>query len=747
MKEETTPLVSCIMPTYNRRVFIPHAIQYFLRQDYPQKELIIIDDGSDPIEDLVPDHPAIRYYRFPKKITLGAKLNLACGHARGNIIAHWDDDDWYAPHRLSYQVHSLEENHVFMSGINHLLYFDLQKKHAFQYKYPQDQRTWLSGSSLCYKKTFWAGNPFADINVGMDGLFVWSTTSDHLCVLPDSTFAVHMIHAENGSSKDTSNAWWHPYPMTAIEQLMKEDYSTYSIENLYDLENKAEFKPRETLPDNSLLKKQSVTSFVNVFVCLVHEKKDCILDLIRNLHYHDPSSLILLYNGSEDPGLLDMDSLPEIPNVFVVPNAQTAKHGYLHKFALDCMQFALDHFSFSTLTIVDSDQLLIRENYSDYINTFFYENPEVGLLSCHPQRISVQNPKFFVASEALKEFELWKPLLECFPEGLNKFVHWTFWPSTVFSAKAVKDLISLFKENEILKKIMKQTKIWGTEEIILPTLISLLGYEIALNPCSHEYVKFKVSHTVKNIESALYKPSVFWVHPVERVFENSLRKFIREQNSNYEKDAAATGLTVKKELIGQQAIFLKIKEIEGWLSEKEADLLIATTLKACIDFQNTNCIVEIGSYHGKSTVLLGSVLKQFFPSRKVYAIDPHAGELGVEDKGLLVYPPSFEAFKKNIKEAGVADFVHIIKDYSYNIRWQQPISLLFIDGLHDYKNVARDFRHFEKWIIEGGYIVFHDYADYYPGVQKFVNELLETENFVEIQRADSLFVMQKQIRQ
>jgi len=71
------PLVSCLMPTYNRRFFIPWAITYFLRQDYSDKELIIIDDGEDCIRDLVPvDRPCVRYYRLDAKISLGAKLNM-----------------------------------------------------------------------------------------------------------------------------------------------------------------------------------------------------------------------------------------------------------------------------------------------------------------------------------------------------------------------------------------------------------------------------------------------------------------------------------------------------------------------------------------------------------------------------------------------------------------------------------------------------------------------------------------------
>ena len=91
------PLVSCIMPTFDRRAFIPQAIHCFLAQDYPHLELVVVDDGSDPIADLLPSDPRILYIRTEPRMTVGAKRNLACERARGEIIVHWDDDDWYPP--------------------------------------------------------------------------------------------------------------------------------------------------------------------------------------------------------------------------------------------------------------------------------------------------------------------------------------------------------------------------------------------------------------------------------------------------------------------------------------------------------------------------------------------------------------------------------------------------------------------------------------------------------------------------
>ncbi|MEO6672203.1 MAG: glycosyltransferase family 2 protein, partial [Ginsengibacter sp.] len=195
--EEEMPFVSCIMPTYNRRAFLPNAIRYFLRQDYNNKELLIIDDGSDSVQDLVPDISCIKYFRLDKKITLGAKLNLACSYAKGTIVANWDDDDWYADWRLSYQVNELKKTGTDVCGINKLLYFDLRHKSAHQYIYPSGHRKWLLGSSLCYTIGLWKNNRFANIDVGMDGLFVRNTAADKVAVLDDHSFSVHMIHNSN----------------------------------------------------------------------------------------------------------------------------------------------------------------------------------------------------------------------------------------------------------------------------------------------------------------------------------------------------------------------------------------------------------------------------------------------------------------------------------------------------------------------------------------------------------------------
>ncbi len=221
------PLVSCIMPTYNRRSFVKQAISYFLRQDYANKELIIVDDGTDAISDLIPFEKSIRYIRLREKTTVGAKRNLACEQAQGMIIVHWDDDDWYAPHRLRYQVEALLREGTDICGTTTPLYYNAENGRAWQYVYPDTRQAWVAGSTLCYTRSFWASNRFAHVNVGEDTRFVWSARSGRVTILPDSGFFVGMVHSNNVSPKKTNESYWKPYPVDAIQQLLGADWDLY----------------------------------------------------------------------------------------------------------------------------------------------------------------------------------------------------------------------------------------------------------------------------------------------------------------------------------------------------------------------------------------------------------------------------------------------------------------------------------------------------------------------------------------
>ncbi len=215
--------VTCIMPTAERRRFVPQAIRYFLAQDYPERELVIVDDGASSVEDLVPDDPRIRYFRHPARQPVGAKRNFACHEARGELIAHWDDDDWSAPWRLSYQVEQLAKAQADICGLNRALFYAPEEGKAWEYVYPPGQRPWVYGASLCYTRAFWQAHPFPEIRVGEDTRFVWADVRAKIHVLPDPSFLVALIHQGNTSPKRTGDARYQPRLAAEVERLIGGD--------------------------------------------------------------------------------------------------------------------------------------------------------------------------------------------------------------------------------------------------------------------------------------------------------------------------------------------------------------------------------------------------------------------------------------------------------------------------------------------------------------------------------------------
>lgn len=121
-------LVSVCTPTFNRRPFIPYMIKCFEHQTYPKDriEWIIIDDGTDPIGDIVKDIPQVKYFYYEEKMVLGKKRNLMHSKCSGDIIIYMDDDDYYPPERISHAVETLQKNptYLFAGSSEMHIYFD-----------------------------------------------------------------------------------------------------------------------------------------------------------------------------------------------------------------------------------------------------------------------------------------------------------------------------------------------------------------------------------------------------------------------------------------------------------------------------------------------------------------------------------------------------------------------------------------------------------------------------------------------
>ena len=108
------PFVSICTPTFNRRPFIEMMFSCFNNQTYPKDKMewIIVDDGTDKIEDLIKNANIvqIKYFPIKKKMKLGEKRNFMHTKTKGEFLIYMDDDDYYPPERVEHAVDTLQKN-------------------------------------------------------------------------------------------------------------------------------------------------------------------------------------------------------------------------------------------------------------------------------------------------------------------------------------------------------------------------------------------------------------------------------------------------------------------------------------------------------------------------------------------------------------------------------------------------------------------------------------------------------------
>jgi glycosyltransferase involved in cell wall biosynthesis len=204
--------ISAIMPTAGRPEYLPMAIDSFLKQDWPDKELIVLDSGLYPVRHLCeglpnvvyvrsdgykevpdepvynPDRPLTGYKSCTGKQTPGGGMggchrcwlasvapigqlrNKACEYATGEVICHFDSDDFSAPDRMTYQFNAMTEANKSVTGFWYFLTWNPKVEKPYGIGYPKSEYS-AAGYSLMYTKEFWKNNKFQPAHYNEDGLF------------------------------------------------------------------------------------------------------------------------------------------------------------------------------------------------------------------------------------------------------------------------------------------------------------------------------------------------------------------------------------------------------------------------------------------------------------------------------------------------------------------------------------------------------------------------------------------------
>ena len=156
----------------------------------------------------------------------------------------------------------------------------------------------------------------------------------------------------------------------------------------------------------------------------------------------------------------------------------------------------------------------------------------------------------------------------------------------------------------------------------------------------------------------------------------------------------------------REATIALVRPWGGWLRDDQARLL----WDAAAGVTTGRLVVEIGSFHGKSTVVLARAVAD---GVEVVAIDPHAGN----DRGPGQWhgaagtgAADHEAFRDHLRAAGVDDRVRHVRQFSQDAHGDVDgtIGLLFVDGAHGYGPASADIRTWGARVGPGGAMLIHD---------------------------------------
>ena len=198
------PFVSVLTPTYNRRKFIPTIIRCFLSQTYPKSKLewIILDDGSDPVEDCfkAANLPMVRYIREPEKQNIGKKRNRLNQEAKGDIIVWMDDDDFYPPERISHVVMKFKQHpNIQLAGSSEIYMYYADIKTI--YKLGPYNRNHCTNGTMAVRKSYALSHTYDEtVTHAEEKSFLDSYKNQMIQLDPMKTMLV-FSHSENTFNK------------------------------------------------------------------------------------------------------------------------------------------------------------------------------------------------------------------------------------------------------------------------------------------------------------------------------------------------------------------------------------------------------------------------------------------------------------------------------------------------------------------------------------------------------------------
>jgi len=166
--------------------------------------------------------------------------------------------------------------------------------------------------------------------------------------------------------------------------------------------------------------------------------------------------------------------------------------------------------------------------------------------------------------------------------------------------------------------------------------------------------------------------------------------------------------------------------VEGYLSLNEMRFL--ALLAACPTAEGD--VLEIGSFKGKSTIILAKAAALADENAKIHAVDPMTAP-SETDPDLRGDETSLTDFQKNLEAHDVAGKIEFHQTFSYKLSetWTRPLRFLWIDGDHTYEGTKLDFDGFAPHLTDGAIVAIHDVLhEFDGGIRVYMEDILLSPN-------------------
>jgi glycosyltransferase involved in cell wall biosynthesis len=201
--------VSVVLATGDRPRLLSIALECYRRQTYPDRELVVVDDGDRaPVDAAAVRAVGGRLLRVPPDTPLGSKLNLGVEATSGPLCQKWDDDGWYAPEFLDTMVSALLESwrivcRPTIAYIAPFLFFDLAR-----WEVRRAAEAHASGGTLLFQRENWQDRPFRPIPDDEDAWFLRDQYAMCVSGLAVRGADLYLAVRQNGGGTERGRTWY-----------------------------------------------------------------------------------------------------------------------------------------------------------------------------------------------------------------------------------------------------------------------------------------------------------------------------------------------------------------------------------------------------------------------------------------------------------------------------------------------------------------------------------------------------------